>query len=136
MEKSYEKKWNDIVATYAFDVYALDELETEPEIQVRLFTQLEIIFGQLKKMSRKRIFKQRELDVTWVMLRSDILYLNDLSMEGGVLKQVYGVVVDIFNELIKMYEIETDYECAANLLNFRNLWLNSFNIKLKVSNAE
>jgi len=136
MNKSYEKEWDDIVGALAFDVYAMDELEHDTEIQVRLFTQIEIIFGQLKKLSRGRFFKQRELDVTWVMFRQDIFYLNDLANDGGVLRNVYSVIVELFDELIKIAERITDYECASNLLKFRDMWFNAFNIKLKNASAE
>lgn len=131
MNKSYEKEWDDKVSMFAFDVYAMDELEHDPETQVQLFTQIEIIFSQLKKLSRGRFFKQRELDVTWVMLRHDILILNDWAKEALVLRNVYSVIVELFDELIKIAEIKTDYECASNLLKFRELWFNTFNIKIK-----
>ena len=131
MNKSYEKEWDSKVSVFAFDVYAMDELEHDPETQVQLFTQIEIIFSQLKKLSRGRFFKQRELDVTWVMLRSDILILNDWAGASGVLNNVYSVIVELFDELIKIAEVKTDYECASNLLKFRDLWFNTFNIKIK-----
>ena len=136
MNKSYEKEWDSKVSVFAFDVYAMDELEHDPETQVQLFTQIEIIFSQLKKLSRGRFFKQRELDVTWVMLRSDILILNDWAGASGVLNNVYSVIVELFDELIKITEVKTDYECASNLLKFRDLWFNAFNIKIKNASAE
>lgn len=131
MNKSYEKEWDSKVSVFAFDVYAMDELEHDPETQVQLFTQIEIIFSQLKKLSRGRFFKQRELDVTWVMLRHDILILNDWAGASKVLKNVYSVIVELFDELIKIAEVKADYECASNLLKFRDLWFNTFNIKIK-----
>ena len=131
MIKSYEKEWDDVVGVMAFDVYAMDELEHEPQIQVNLFQQIEIIFGQLKKLSRGRFFKQREMDVTWIMLRHDIFVLNDWAKEGGVLKNVYEVIVELFDELIRITERMMDYECASNLLKFRDMWFAAFNIKIK-----
>jgi hypothetical protein len=136
MNNSYEKEWDALVGSLAFDVYAMDELEDMPEIQFKLFTQIEVIFTQLKKLSRGRFFKQRELDVTWIMLRQDIFFLNDLATEGGVIRNVYNIVMDLFDDLIKIAEVKTDYECASNLLKFRDMWFSAFNIKIKNASAE
>jgi hypothetical protein len=128
---SDEKEWNDIINMYAFDVYAIDELDSLSDLQIALYSQLVLIFNQLKKLKRGRFFKQREFDVIWLMMRTDILMLNDLAKEGRVLKDVYEILLNLFNDLIKVAERKSDYECASNLLKFRDIWFDTFNIKIK-----
>ena len=128
----YEKKWEDAVRMIAFDVYALELNDDIGEVQMEIFSSLLTIFIELKKMSRGRFFKKRELDVFWLMLKNDIFYLHELCEEWSILNDVYIIVDDIFKELLKITESESDYECADNLLKFRKEWFATFKIKNKL----
>lgn len=128
----YEKKWEDAVRMNAFDVYALELNDDIGEVQMEIFSSLLTIFIELKKMSRGRFFKKRELDVFWMMLRTDIVYLHELCDEWLILNDVYIIIDDIFKELLKLTENESDYECADNLLKFRKEWFATFKIKNKL----
>ena len=128
----YEKKWEDAVRMNAFDVYALELNDDIGEVQMEIFSSLLTIFIELKKMSRGRFFKRRELDVFWLMLKNEIVYLHELCDEWLILNDVYIIIDDIFRELIKITESESDYECADNLLKFRKEWFATFKIKNKL----
>lgn len=131
----FNKKWDGLVSMYAFDVYGIDALDDYPDLQIKLFTQIGIIFKSLKKLNRTRFFKQREFDVTWLLVRNEIYFLNDISIEGNCVNEVYDIIVELFNQLISICEEYSTYECAGNLLKFRDYWFSAFNIKLKKVNG-
>jgi hypothetical protein len=133
MSVEYEKRWDDIIRTVAFDVYALELIDDNiecSEIQMEMFTQLVHIFNEFKRMSRGRFFKKRELDAFWLLLRKDIVYLHEISEEWGVLEFIYLTIDDMFNSLLMLNESQSDYECADNLLKFKKEWFATFKIKI------
>jgi hypothetical protein len=133
MNVEYEKRWDDIIRTVAFDVYALELIDDNiecSEIQMEMFTQLVHIFNEFKRMSRGRFFKKRELDAFWLLLRKDIVYLHEISEEWGVLEFIYLTIDDMFNSLLMLNESQSDYECADNLLKFKKEWFATFKIKI------
>jgi hypothetical protein len=133
MDLEYEKRWDDIIRTVAFDVYALELIDDNiecSEIQMEMFSMLVHIFSEFKRMSRGRFFKKRELDAFWLLLIKDIVYLHEISEEWGVLQFVYITIDDMFDCLLMLNESQSDYECADNLLKFKKEWFATFKIKI------
>jgi len=131
--KFYDE-WDKIVSGFAFDIYSLEELEDLNDIQFMLFSNVEDIFIDLKKLKKERFFVDREIQAMWIVLTDKILYLNEYGRAYKI--DLMSIVLDIFDELLVLCEKFSEYECAGNLLKFRDKWLFELQIKIKKSNVE
>jgi hypothetical protein len=128
-------EWDDIVIK---EIGKLKFLPLSTIIISELDKQILEIFDVLKRLENKKFYLEEDVENIFCFISLNVFYMNDILVKAGnaVLVNVYQLILNIFDKLIKIAAGDEEYETAQNLLRVRDYWYNYLSIKIKKKGAE
>jgi hypothetical protein len=128
-------EWDDIVIK---EIGKLKFLPLSTIIISELDKQILEIFDVLKRLENKKFYLEEDVENIFCFISLNVFYMNDILVKAGnaVLVNVYQLILNIFDKLIKIAAGDEEYEVAQNLLRVRDYWYNYLSIKIKKKGAE
>lgn len=129
----WENDWSDTVKVNILEVWEIDELSSTIGAPNKISILISNIFDFLKKLKNNKFYTKKQIEAIYLVVHDDIQYINEIltfMCSDEVIKIVYGVITNIFDELISIAKDYENYECSGNLLNFRNYWYSLNGIKI------
>jgi hypothetical protein len=130
----YRKNWDKILFLYLIQIKSIEELIEYPLDTTEIEILINSIFSTLKRLNAKYFLNEKEIETTFILIKEEISYLNDIlmSMNIDALVAVYELILAIFEALIvgaASPDIEC-YELSTNLQRIRDYWFSNSGIKI------
>lgn len=129
--------WQEILNYNLKKIWKINNLHGNDDITNELYLLIDAVFTTLKNIKNDRFYTPREIQTIYMMIKDTISYINDIiAFIPGIADEVYKIINKTFDNLILLGEEFTFYEVSGNLLQLKDYWFDTYNIKIKEDSAD